>query len=204
VELQEQEYFDLFVLAWGSISTWKTLDLKNKAMDTKVVVYQLSKTSPEVFDSLWTKTGRLNIIEETKAWKAANRMLGSKWKLQQQIMAKRTTFLEIVAKIASTSAMKASSTQPTNNSPSVSTPRTAVPMNPYAKKLGSWRKKPEIQLHLLLGMPDHLSGKTPNSPWKFVGIPTNGSSQLTSGRTVGLRLGTTLTTVYFKTPSSRR
>jgi hypothetical protein len=68
VELQEQEYIDLFVLAWGSIRTWKTLDLKNKAMETKVMVYQLSKTSPEVFESLWTKTGRLSIVKETKAW----------------------------------------------------------------------------------------------------------------------------------------
>jgi hypothetical protein len=38
VELQEQEYFDLFLVAWGSISTWKTLDLKHKAMETKVMV----------------------------------------------------------------------------------------------------------------------------------------------------------------------
>jgi hypothetical protein len=145
MELQEQEYFDLFVLAWGSISTWKTFDLKNKAMDTKVVVYRLSKTSPEVFESLWTKTGRLNIIEETKAWKVANCMLGSKWKLQQQMVAKRTTFLEIMTKTASASATKDSSTQLTNTSPSVSTPRTAVPKNPYAKKLASWRTKPVHQ-----------------------------------------------------------
>jgi hypothetical protein len=52
MELQEQEYFDLFVLVWGSISTWKTLDLKHNAMETKVMVYRLSKTSPEVFESL--------------------------------------------------------------------------------------------------------------------------------------------------------
>jgi hypothetical protein len=144
MELQEQEYFDLFVFAWGSIRTWKMLDLKNKAMETKMMVYQLSQTSPEVFESLWTKTGRLNIIEETKAWKAANRMLGSKLKLQQQIMAKGTTFLEIMAKTASASATNASSTQqPT--SPSISTPRKAAPMNPYAKKLASWRTNPVHQ-----------------------------------------------------------
>jgi hypothetical protein len=118
------------------------LDLKNKAMDTKVVVYRLSKTSPEVFESLWTKTGRLNIIEETKAWKAANHMLGSKWKLQQQIVAKRTTFSEIMAKTAPALATNASSTQQINTSPSVSTLRTAVIKNLYAKKLATWRTKP--------------------------------------------------------------
>jgi hypothetical protein len=46
MEFQEQEYFDLFVLAWGSIRTWKTLDLKNKAMETKMMVYRLSKMPP--------------------------------------------------------------------------------------------------------------------------------------------------------------
>jgi hypothetical protein len=100
--------------------------------------------SPEVFESLWTKTGRLNIIEETKAWKAANRMLGSKWKLKQQIMAKPTTFSKIMAKTTSASATKASSTQQ-NTSPSISTLRKAAPMNSYAKKLASWRTKPVHQ-----------------------------------------------------------
>jgi hypothetical protein len=64
VELQEQEYFDLFVSAWGSIGTWNMLDLKNEAMETKVMVYWISKTSPEVFELLWTKTGRLNTLSK--------------------------------------------------------------------------------------------------------------------------------------------
>jgi hypothetical protein len=86
----------------------------------------------------------LNIIEDTKAWKAANHMLGSKWKLQQPIMAKRTTFSEIMAKTPSASATTASSTQQTT-SPSILTLRTASPTNPYAKKLASWRTKPVFQ-----------------------------------------------------------
>jgi hypothetical protein len=49
-----------------------------------------------------------------------------------------------MAKTASSSATKASSTQQTT-SPSISTPRTAAPTNPYATKLASWRTKPVHQ-----------------------------------------------------------
>jgi hypothetical protein len=134
----------VYQISKTSPEVFESLDLKNKAMDTKVMVYRLSKTSPEVFELLWTKTGRLNIIKETNAWKAANHMLGSKWKLQQPIMAKRTMFFEIMAKKASASTKKASSTQQTT-SPSISTPRTVAVTNLYAKKLASWREKPVHQ-----------------------------------------------------------
>jgi hypothetical protein len=56
------------------------------------VAYRLARTSPEVFGRLWTKTGRLNVIEGTKAWKAANRLVGSNWKLQKAIAPKQITF----------------------------------------------------------------------------------------------------------------
>jgi hypothetical protein len=32
-----------------------------------------------VFDTLWTKTEKMNLIEETKAWKAANRVVSPHW-----------------------------------------------------------------------------------------------------------------------------
>ena len=83
-ELKEQEYFELFTAVFHSTAKWATADLKRVATRMRGVVYRLALTSPEVFESLWTKTGRLNIIEETKAWKAANRLVGSNWKLQNR------------------------------------------------------------------------------------------------------------------------
>ena len=128
-ELKEQEYFDLFTAVFRSTATWDTADLKRTATRMRGVVYRLALTSPEVFERLWTKTGRLNIIEETKAWKAANRLVGSSWELHTPIAPKQITFTEIATK-AATLVQKDTSKQST---------KTTV--NPYIKQFEAWTKK---------------------------------------------------------------
>ena len=172
-ELKEQEYFDLFTAVFRSTATWDTADLKRTATRMRGVVYRLALTSPEVFESLWTKTGRLNIIEETKAWKAANRLVGSSWELHTPIAPKQITFTEIATK-AATPVQKDTSKQST---------KTTV--NPYIKQFEAWTKKVSKLNTVTRKYTTYFSLKLP--PAKVVDLAPDGGCSLFATALMALR-----------------
>jgi hypothetical protein len=142
------------------MATCKAVSLK-----AKVMVYRLSKTSPEVFDTLWTKTGKLNLIEETKAWKAANRVVGSHWTLDTPVAARQLSFADIVKK-TNISSLDQSRKQ---TKPSAA---VASKSNPYAKLVASWMKKGPTQKNISRTYTTFFELKLPPADLVELDIPT--------------------------------
>jgi hypothetical protein len=156
LELQLNEYFDLFVLVFDPSHKWPSTELNTISSTAKVMVYHLANTLPAVFDVLWTKTGKLSIIEETKkAWKAVNCVVGFHWTLDTPITAKQLAFSQIVMKKSAVGSSSSST-------------------NLYAKVVaGWWMKKAPVHKNISSTCTTFFSLKLPPADLVDLDIPTS-------------------------------